>query len=115
MCHDLTVEQVVEYITYQFVAQYDTNSTVKSILDKYDFYILPFVNPDGMSFPGKPTHAQFVTDVNFPRLCLLSDQRPPLAQEPPVTQRPVLRRNGSESELALQVGTHRRRLHVGLR
>jgi len=38
---------VVEYITYQLLTQYATDATVKSIRDKYDFYIIPFTNPDG--------------------------------------------------------------------
>lgn len=42
--------KVVEYISYQLLTQYASNSTVKSILDKYDFYILPFVNPDGFVY-----------------------------------------------------------------
>ena len=38
---------VVEYITYGLVTGYTSDTAVKAILDKYDFYILPFVNPDG--------------------------------------------------------------------
>ena len=42
--------KVVEYITYQLLTQYSTDSAVKSILDKFDFYILPVVNPDGFVY-----------------------------------------------------------------
>ncbi|KAK0627919.1 hypothetical protein B0T14DRAFT_513544 [Immersiella caudata] len=42
--------KVVEYITYQLVTGYSTDSAVKAILDKYDFYIIPFVNPDGFVY-----------------------------------------------------------------
>ncbi|KAK3313606.1 hypothetical protein B0H66DRAFT_577562 [Apodospora peruviana] len=42
--------KVVEYIAYNLLVQYSTNATVKTILDKYDFYILPFVNPDGFVY-----------------------------------------------------------------
>ncbi|KAK5660608.1 hypothetical protein OQA88_13172 [Cercophora sp. LCS_1] len=42
--------KVVEYISYQLLTQYSSNSTVKSILDNYDFYIIPFVNPDGFVY-----------------------------------------------------------------
>ncbi|KAI1465123.1 uncharacterized protein F4812DRAFT_132881 [Daldinia caldariorum] len=42
--------KVVEYITYQLVANYNNDTTVKSFLDNYDFYILPIVNPDGFLY-----------------------------------------------------------------
>ncbi|XXH04339.1 hypothetical protein Hte_010753 [Hypoxylon texense] len=42
--------KVVEYLTYQLVANYNNDTTVKSFLDKYDFYILPIVNPDGFIY-----------------------------------------------------------------
>ncbi|KAF3933746.1 hypothetical protein ABW19_dt0206783 [Dactylella cylindrospora] len=42
---------VVEYLTYQLITGYQRNDTaVKTILDKYDFYILPVVNPDGFVY-----------------------------------------------------------------
>ncbi|KAF5008568.1 hypothetical protein FDECE_5168 [Fusarium decemcellulare] len=41
----------VEYITLQLVNGYKAeDETVKSFLDKYDFYIFPIVNPDGFVF-----------------------------------------------------------------
>ncbi|KAI2602566.1 hypothetical protein GGR54DRAFT_653785 [Hypoxylon sp. NC1633] len=42
--------KVVEYLTYQLVANYNNDTTVKGFLDKYDFYILPIVNPDGFVY-----------------------------------------------------------------
>ncbi|KAI1394874.1 hypothetical protein F4819DRAFT_480242 [Hypoxylon fuscum] len=42
--------KVVEYITYQLVANYGNDTTVKGFLDNYDFYILPIVNPDGFLY-----------------------------------------------------------------
>ncbi|KAI8960409.1 hypothetical protein F5Y11DRAFT_268596 [Daldinia sp. FL1419] len=42
--------KVVEYLTYQLVANYNNDTTVKSFLDNYDFYILPIVNPDGFLY-----------------------------------------------------------------
>ncbi|KAK0645397.1 hypothetical protein B0T16DRAFT_457435 [Cercophora newfieldiana] len=42
--------KVVEYVTYQLLVNYSTDAAVKAILDKYDFYILPFVNPDGFVY-----------------------------------------------------------------
>ncbi|KAI0880751.1 uncharacterized protein GGS22DRAFT_79637 [Annulohypoxylon maeteangense] len=42
--------KVVEYLTYQLVNNYSNDTTIKSALDSYDFYILPIVNPDGFLF-----------------------------------------------------------------
>ncbi|OTB04795.1 hypothetical protein M426DRAFT_320384 [Hypoxylon sp. CI-4A] len=42
--------KVVEYLTYQLVANYSNDTTVKGYLDNYDFYILPIVNPDGFLY-----------------------------------------------------------------
>ncbi|KAK1633471.1 zinc carboxypeptidase [Colletotrichum phormii] len=42
---------VVEYLTYQLIDGYQKNdAAVKALLDKYDFYILPIVNPDGFAY-----------------------------------------------------------------
>ncbi|KAF2176588.1 zinc carboxypeptidase [Zopfia rhizophila CBS 207.26] len=38
---------VVEYLTLQLIQGYGNDNVTTSFLDKYDFYILPFVNPDG--------------------------------------------------------------------
>jgi murein tripeptide amidase MpaA len=46
--------QVVEYITYNLLTQYDNDTTVRAIRDSYDFYILPVVNPDGKSETPSP-------------------------------------------------------------
>lgn len=43
-------DQVVEYLTYQLLTQYGNNTEIKTALDKYDFYIIPFVNPDGFVY-----------------------------------------------------------------
>lgn len=44
--------QVVEYILYQLIDGYNKkDKLVQKVLDNYDFYVLPVVNPD-----GKPTH-----------------------------------------------------------
>ncbi|GAW22744.1 hypothetical protein ANO14919_122870 [Xylariales sp. No.14919] len=37
----------VEYITYQLINNYSNDTVIKAVLDNYDFYILPIVNPDG--------------------------------------------------------------------
>lgn len=41
---------VVEYITYQLIDGYSKDAAVKALVDKFDFYILPFVNPDGFVY-----------------------------------------------------------------
>ncbi|KAI1435118.1 hypothetical protein GGR50DRAFT_346101 [Xylaria sp. CBS 124048] len=40
----------VEYITYQLINNYGNDTAVKSVLDNYDFHILPLVNPDGFIY-----------------------------------------------------------------
>jgi murein tripeptide amidase MpaA len=39
----------VEYMAWQLLTKYDTDATVKALVDKFDFYIMPIVNPDGTS------------------------------------------------------------------
>ncbi len=39
--------KVVEYLAYNFLTQYSNDTTVQTIRDNYDIYIIPFVNPDG--------------------------------------------------------------------
>ncbi|KAI0481884.1 hypothetical protein F4859DRAFT_438344 [Xylaria cf. heliscus] len=41
---------VVEYILYQLVTGYKNDSLVQKVLDNYDFYVLPVVNPDGFVY-----------------------------------------------------------------
>ncbi|OTB10809.1 hypothetical protein K445DRAFT_341034 [Daldinia sp. EC12] len=42
---------VVEYITLQLVTGYNhRDAQTRSFLDKYDFYIVPIVNPDGFAY-----------------------------------------------------------------
>ncbi|KAK7191668.1 Metallocarboxypeptidase A-like protein-like protein 2 [Paraphaeosphaeria sporulosa] len=69
---------VVEYITYQLVTGYKSNdATVRTFLDSYDFFILPFVNPDGFVYsqttqrlwrknrqPGPNNSTCFGRDIN---------------------------------------------------
>ncbi|KAI1812075.1 hypothetical protein GGS20DRAFT_592041 [Poronia punctata] len=40
----------VEYITYQLINNYNNDTAIKKVLDSYDFYILPIVNPDGFVY-----------------------------------------------------------------
>ena len=39
--------KVIEYLSYNLLTKYSTDSAVKALVDKYDFYFLPVVNPDG--------------------------------------------------------------------
>jgi murein tripeptide amidase MpaA len=34
-------------MAYQLLTKYSSDSAVKAIVDKFDFYITPVVNPDG--------------------------------------------------------------------
>ncbi|KAJ3537210.1 hypothetical protein NM208_g6407 [Fusarium decemcellulare] len=36
-----------EYMAYQLLTKYASDSAVKAVVDKFDFYIMPVVNPDG--------------------------------------------------------------------
>ncbi|KAF2273322.1 uncharacterized protein EI97DRAFT_383976 [Westerdykella ornata] len=42
--------KTVEYIAWQLLTKYSTDATVKSLVDKFDFYIVPIVNPDGFVY-----------------------------------------------------------------
>ncbi|KAM0304161.1 hypothetical protein ACHAPM_002233 [Fusarium culmorum] len=39
-----------EYLAYQLLTKYASDAAVKAIVDKYDFYITPIVNPDGFVY-----------------------------------------------------------------
>ncbi|KAG8694501.1 hypothetical protein FRC08_008446 [Ceratobasidium sp. 394] len=41
---------VTEQIAYSLLSNYTTSPTIKSYVDKYDFYIFPIVNPDGFVY-----------------------------------------------------------------
>lgn len=97
-------------MTYQLIDGYGKDAAVKALVDKFDFYILPFVNPDGMS-PSLPRSLSTYKLIVRPRLRLLADRRPPLAQDPPAAQRHQLRRHRREPQLAVPVGRARRREH----
>lgn len=40
----------VEYLMYQIVSGYGTDDVATAMLDAYDFYLLPVVNPDGFVY-----------------------------------------------------------------
>lgn len=39
--------QTVEYIAYQLLNGLSSDPQVETFLSRYDFYVFPFVNPDG--------------------------------------------------------------------
>lgn len=41
----------VEYLAYQLLNNYANSTEIKGYVDKFDFYIFPVVNPDGMFLP----------------------------------------------------------------
>ncbi|KAL0933417.1 zinc carboxypeptidase a [Colletotrichum truncatum] len=41
---------VTEYMAYQLLTKYATDSAVKALVDKFDFYITPVANPDGFVY-----------------------------------------------------------------
>lgn len=42
--------KTTEYIAYTLLTQYASNAAVKAVVDKFDFYITPVVNPDGFVY-----------------------------------------------------------------
>ncbi|PHH93354.1 hypothetical protein CDD83_5908 [Cordyceps sp. RAO-2017] len=42
--------KVVEYLAYSLLSGYQNDDEIKSLVDKYDFYLFPVVNPDGFKF-----------------------------------------------------------------
>lgn len=46
---DLRRSQTTEYLAYYLLQNYGSSAEIKGFVDKYDFYIFPVVNPDGMS------------------------------------------------------------------
>lgn len=46
---------VTEYIAHSLLERYGTDRDIEHALDRFDFYIFPIVNPDGMS-----SHVPFI-------------------------------------------------------
>ena len=59
----------------QLLARYGQDRGITEMLDNYDFYILPIVNPDGMSSCPVPVPSSLTKR----RVCLLSNQAAELA------------------------------------
>lgn len=45
----LTNGKVVEYMTNELISKYGSDNDITAFVDKYDFYMFPVVNVDGMS------------------------------------------------------------------
>ena len=43
------MSKVVEYFAYNLLSNYASNTDIRGLVNKYDFYIFPIVNPDGMT------------------------------------------------------------------
>ncbi|KAL8894456.1 MAG: hypothetical protein Q9207_008498 [Kuettlingeria erythrocarpa] len=41
---------VTEYFAYSFLSGFGSNPDIQNLLNKYDFYIFPIVNPDGFAY-----------------------------------------------------------------
>jgi len=63
---------VIEYLSLQLVTGYATDELTTYLLDNYDFYIFPFVNPDGFVYTQ-------IQSTN--RLWRKNRQPPPLASQ----------------------------------
>lgn len=44
---ELMPVKVTEYFAYSFLSGFASNTEIRDLLNKYDFYIFPVVNPDG--------------------------------------------------------------------
>ncbi|KAL9607664.1 MAG: hypothetical protein Q9167_007444 [Letrouitia subvulpina] len=55
---------VTEYFAYSFLSSYASNSEVRTLLNKYDFYIFPVVNPDGRAPSDAPENVVLANFVN---------------------------------------------------
>ncbi|OAQ65367.1 carboxypeptidase [Pochonia chlamydosporia 170] len=44
------VAMTLEYISKELITKYPTDSAIKAVVDKYDFYIFPIVNVDGFKY-----------------------------------------------------------------
>lgn len=47
--------KVTQYIAYQLLTNYANSTDVAALVDKFDFYIFPVVNPDGFTFSQENT------------------------------------------------------------
>lgn len=53
---DGVLKQAVEYFADFLLAHYDSDPEIRAFVDKYDFYLYPVVNPDGMPKFSNSSH-----------------------------------------------------------
>lgn len=71
---------VVEYLALNLLTEYGNDEDVTELVDSYDYWIFPFVNPDGKPLPGLTMAPPRLTRDRFrPH----PDHRAHVAQEPP--------------------------------
>ena len=83
---------VIEYLAHQLISGYKTNDTdATAFLDHYDFYLVPFHNPDGKT--SRPIHPKGQSQLTNPTLQASSTPKPTTASgaktanpAPPSTQ-----------------------------
>lgn len=86
-------------MAYQLLTKYASDAAVKAVVDKFDFYITPVVNPDGKPHSPLSTSSHLLT--NFYRFRLHPVHQPSLAQEPSNCFRKLLRWPRHQPQLAL--------------
>jgi len=61
-----------EYFAYNLLSNYASSAEIKGFVDKYDYYIFPVVNPDGMCLISKSISHMILIS---PRFCLYTDNK----------------------------------------
>lgn len=61
MCADRIFQEVTEYIAFTLLHKYSNDVEISRIMNSYDFYVYPIVNPDG----ELPTYKYFHVIPNF--------------------------------------------------
>ena len=57
--------KVVEYIAFNLLRTYASNTELRGLVDKYDFYIFPVTNPDGMMPSSDPNIQELTWRTGF--------------------------------------------------
>lgn len=106
-------QMVNEFMAYQLLNNYTKSTTVRNFVDKYDFYIFPVVNPDGLLPVPVCGGRGWLTQRD--RLRLLTDDGAAVAQEPRARGRQQLRRHRHQPQLERRLGPDRRGLDQSVR
>ena len=54
------------YVILQFITTYETDSNVRKILERFDWYIIPVLNPDGYEYSHTVVGSELSTDICDP-------------------------------------------------